>query len=125
MKHIIHTSKAPTAIGPYSQGNRAGDTVYLSGQLGIDPATGKLAEGGVGAQARQSLKNVQALLAEVGATEKNVVKTTVFLTSMADFQEVNEAYAAVFDTDCPARSCVAVKELPLNGLVEIEAIVVL
>lgn len=125
MKHIIHTSKAPAAIGPYSQVNRAGDTVYLSGQLGIDPATGKLAEGGVGAQARQSLKNIQALLAEVGATEKNVVKTTVFLTSMADFKEVNEAYAAVFDTDCPARSCVAVKELPLNGLVEIEAIVVL
>ena len=108
-----------------SQGNRAGDTVYLSGQLGIDPATGKLAEGGVGAQARQSLKNIQALLAEVGATEKNVVKTTVFLTSMADFKEVNEAYAAVFNADCPARSCVAVKELPLNGLVEIEAIVVL
>ena len=122
MKNIIHTSKAPAAIGPYSQGNRAGDTVYLSGQLGIDPATGKLAEGGVGAQ---SLKNIQALLAEVGATEKNVVKTTVFLTSMADFKEVNEAYAAVFNADCPARSCVAVKELPLNGLVEIEAIVVL
>ena len=125
MKNIIHTSKAPAAIGPYSQDNRAGDTVYLSGQLGIDPATGKLAEGGVGAQARQSLKNIQALLAEVGATEKNVVKTTVFLTSMADFKEVNEAYAAVFNADCPARSCVAVKELPLNGLVEIEAIVVL
>ena len=125
MKNIIHTSKAPAAIGPNSQGNRAGDTVYLSGQLGIDPATGKLAEGGVGAQARQSLKNIQALLAEVGATEKNVVKTTVFLTSMADFKEVNEAYAAVFNADCPARSCVAVKELPLNGLVEIEAIVVL
>lgn len=125
MKNIIHTCKAPAAIGPYSQGNRAGDTVYLSGQLGIDPATGKLAEGGVGAQARQSLKNIQALLAEVGATEKNVVKTTVFLTSMADFKEVNEAYAAVFNADCPARSCVAVKELPLNGLVEIEAIVVL
>ena len=125
MKNIIHTSKAPAAIGPYSQDNRAGDTVYLSGQLGIDPATGKLAEGGVGAQARQSLKNIQALLAEVGATEKNVVKTTVFLTSMADFKEVNEAYAAVFNPDSPARSCVAVKELPLNGLVEIEAIVVL
>mgnify|MGYP000541639180 CR=1 FL=1 len=110
MKNIIHTSKAPAAIGPYSQGNRAGDTVYLSGQLGIDPATGKLAEGGVGAQARQSLKNIQALLAEVGATEKNVVKTTVFLTSMADFKEVNEAYAAVFNADCrqgtaPQRAC--------------------
>lgn len=125
MKQIIHTPKAPAAIGPYSQANRAGNTVYLSGQLGIDPATGKLAEGGVGAQARQSLKNIQALLAEIGATEQNIVKTTVFLTSMADFKEVNEAYAAVFDRDCPARSCVAVKELPLNGLVEIEAVVVL
>ncbi len=125
MKNLIHPSQAPAAIGPYSPGNRAGDPVYLSGQLGIAPATGKLAEGGVGAQARQSLKNIQALLAELGATEKNVVKTTVFLTSMADFKEVNEAYAAVFNADCPARSCVAVKELPLNGLVEIEAIVVL
>ena len=125
MKNIIHTSKAPAAIGPYSQGYPAGDTLYLSVHVGIDPATCKQAEGGVGAQARQSLKNIQALLAEVGATEKNVVKTTVFLTSMADFKEVNEAYAAVFNADCPARSCVAVKELPLNGLVEIEAIVVL
>ena len=124
-KTVVSSDNAPAAIGPYSPGIQTGNMVFLSGQLGIDPATGKLAEGGVGAQARQSLKNVQALLAEVGATEKNVVKTTVFLTSMADFQEVNEAYAAVFDTDCPARSCVAVKELPLNGLVEIEAIVVL
>ena len=124
-KTVVSSDNAPAAIGPYSPGIQTGNMVFLSGQLGIDPATGKLAEGGVGAQARQSLKNIQALLAEVGATEKNVVKTTVFLTSMADFKEVNEAYAAVFDTDCPARSCVAVKELPLNGLVEIEAIVVL
>ena len=124
-KTVVSSDNAPAAIGPYSPGIQAGNMVFLSGQLGIDPATGKLAEGGVGAQARQSLKNIQALLAEVGATEKNVVKTTVFLTSMADFKEVNEAYAAVFNADCPARSCVAVKELPLNGLVEIEAIVVL
>lgn len=125
MKQIIHTDTAPATIGPYSQGNQAGNTVYLSGQLGINPATGKLAEGGVGAQARQSLKNIQALLIALNATEKNIIKTTVFLTSMADFKEVNEAYAAVFSGDYPARSCVAVKELPLNGLVEIEAIVVL
>ena len=124
-KTVVSSDNAPAAIGPYSPGIQTGNMVFLSGQLGIDPATGKLAEGGVGAQARQSLKNIQALLAEVGATEKNVVKTTVFLTSMADFKEVNEAYAAVFNADCPARSCVAVKELPLNGLVEIEAIVVL
>lgn len=125
MKQIIHTDAAPAAIGPYSQGNRAGNTIYLSGQLGIDPSTGKLAEGGVGAQARQALKNIQALLSSLNATEFNVVKTTVFLTNMSDFKEVNEAYSAVFNSDCPARSCVAVKELPLNGLVEIEAIVVL
>ncbi|MDE7065196.1 MAG: Rid family detoxifying hydrolase [Desulfovibrionaceae bacterium] len=125
MKQIIHTDAAPAAIGPYTQGNRAGNTVYLSGQLGIDPSTGKLAEGGVSGQARQALKNIQALLTSLNATEHNVVKTTVFLTSMADFKEVNEAYSAVFSSDCPARSCVAVKELPLNGLVEIEAIVAL
>lgn len=125
MKQIIHTDAAPAAIGPYTQGNRAGNTVYLSGQLGIDPSTGKLAEGGVSGQVRQALKNIQALLTSLNATEHNVVKTTVFLTSMADFKEVNEAYSAVFSSDCPARSCVAVKELPLNGLVEIEAIVAL
>ena len=125
MKNIIHTSKAPAAIGPYSQGNRAGDTVYLSGQLGIDPATGKLAEGGVGAQARQCCKNVVALLESQGLTTANVVKTTVFIADMNDFPKVNEVYKKYFCEPFPARSCVAVKELPLNGLVEIEAIVVL
>lgn len=125
MKQILHTDKAPAAIGPYSQGNRVGNTVYLSGQLGIDPSTGKLVDGGVGAQARQSLKNIQALLQALNTSADNVVKTTVFLTDMADFKEVNEAYAMVFADKCPARSCVAVKELPLQGLVEIEAIVVL
>ena len=98
MKHIIHTSKAPAAIGPYSQGNRAGDTVYLSGQLGIDPATGKLAEGGVGAQARQSLKNIQALLAEVGATVMFVVCGTVFLTSLAVCMVVRVALGGGLDS---------------------------
>ena len=125
MKQIIHTSGAPAAIGPYSQGNQVGNTVYLSGQLGIDPATTTLVQGGVGAQARQALKNIKALLAALNTCEKNIVKTTVFLTNMDDFKEVNQAYAAVFDSDHPARSCVAVKELPLKGLVEIEAIVVL
>ena len=124
MKTCIATTAAPAAIGPYSQGIQAGKTVYLSGQLGIDPATGKLVEGGVAAQARQSLKNIQALLAALGATPDNVVKTTVFLADMADFQTVNAEYAKVFAHDCPARSCVAVKALPLAGLVEIEAIAV-
>ena len=124
MKKIIATTNAPAAIGPYSQAVQAGSTVYFSGQLGINPATGKLAEG-VEAQAEQSLKNVQALLAEVGATAENVVKTTVYITDMADFPLVNAAYAKVFSQNFPARSCVAVKQLPLGGLVEIEATVVL
>ena len=124
-KKVIATKKAPAAVGPYSQGIQAGQTVYLSGQLGLDPATGKLAEGGVAAQAKQSLQNILAMLAEVGATADNVVKTTVFLANIEDFALVNEQYAAVFAKDCPARSCVAVKALPLGGLVEIEAIVVL
>ena len=124
-KKVIATSQAPAAVGPYSQGIQAGKTVYLSGQLGLDPATGKLAEGGVAAQARQSLKNIQALLSEIRATPDNVVKTTVFLANIEDFAQVNSEYAAVFAKDCPARSCVAVKALPLGGLVEIEAVVVL
>ena len=125
MKKCIATQAAPAAVGPYSQGVQAGNVVYLSGQLGIDPATGKLAEGGVAAQARQSLSNVLALLDSLGASPEQVVKTTVFLADMADFQTVNAEYAKVFSKDCPARSCVAVKALPLGGLVEIEAIVAL
>ncbi len=125
MKKIINTSKAPGAIGPYSQGVQAGNTVYFSGQLGIDPATGKLAEGGVAAQAKQSIKNIEALLESVGATVDNVVKTTVFLTDMSNFADVNVAYSELFKSDFPARSCVAVYQLPLGGLVEIEITVVL
>lgn len=121
MKTILSTTAAPAAIGPYSQAVRSGETLYCSGQLGIDPATGKLPEG-VEAQTEQSLKNIQALLAEAGAGVENVVKTTVFITNMADFPLVNAAYSKVFATNPPARSCVAVKELPLGGLVEIEVL---
>lgn len=124
MKQVIHSDKAPKAIGPYSQGKQAGNVVYLSGQLGIDPASGRLADG-VGAQTRQALRNIQALLEELGATVDDVIKTTVFVVDMADFAEVNAVYASVFSENCPARSCVAVRELPLNGLVEIEAVVAL
>lgn len=123
MKEVIQTKNAPAAVGPYSQAIKVNSTVYLSGQLGLDPATGKLAEGGVAAQARQSLKNIQALLEEIKASPNQVVKTTVFLTKMEDFAAVNAEYAKVFAKDCPARSCVAVAALPLGGLVEIEAIV--
>jgi len=125
MKEIINCKNAPAAIGPYSQAVKSGNTIYCSGALGIDPAVGKIVEGGIKAQAEQCLKNIQAILVEVGATVNNVVKTTVFITSMADFQEVNAAYSAVFTENFPARSCIAVKELPLAALVEIEVIVVL
>ena len=117
---VISTTEDPAAIGPYSQGIRTGNMVFFSGQLGIDPATGKLAEGGVKAQAEQSLKNIKALLESVGATSANIVKTTIFLVDMADFAAVNEVYAKFFDGVYPARSCVAVHQLPMNGQVEIE-----
>ena len=125
MKKIISSDKAPKAIGPYSQAVRSGGLVFFSGQLGINPETGKLAEGGVKAQAEQALKNIRAILEEAGAGVENVVKTTVFITKMDDFQEVNAAYYAGFSGDFPARSCVAVHQLPLNALVEIEIIVAL
>lgn len=125
MKEIIFTEEAPKAVGPYSQATKVGNMVYLSGQLGLDPVTGKLAEGGVAAQAKQALANIQALLKKVGATPENVVKTTVFITDMANFAEVNAEYSKVFTKDFPARSCIAVAQLPLNGLVEIELIVAL
>jgi 2-iminobutanoate/2-iminopropanoate deaminase len=123
MKKIITSDKAPKAIGPYSQAVQFGNLVFFSGQLGINPETGKLAEGGVKAQAEQSLKNIKAILDEAGASVENVIKTTVFITKMDDFQEVNAAYSTVFNKDFPARSCVAVHQLPLNALVEIEIVV--
>ena len=118
MKTILATAKAPAAIGPYSQGIKSGETLYLSGQLGIDPATGKLAEG-VGAQTEQSLKNVRSLLAEAGASVEDGI------TDMEDFPLVNAAYSKVFTVNPPARSCVAVKALPLGGAVEIEVTAVI
>lgn len=125
MKEVIFTNEAPNAVGPYSQAVKAGNTIYLSGQLGLDPATGKMVEGGVAAQAQQALKNICAVLKSQNATVDNVVKTTVFLADIADFQAFNAEYAKVFTKDFPARSCFAVKQLPLGGLVEIECVVVL
>lgn len=125
MKEVVFTNNAPNAVGPYSQGIKSDKTLYLSGQLGLDPATGKMAEGGVAAQAEQALKNICAILKSQGASPDNVVKTTVFITKMSDFQAVNAEYSKVFSKDFPARSCFAVAELPLGGLVEIECIAVL
>ncbi|MCD8293257.1 MAG: RidA family protein [Prevotellaceae bacterium] len=121
MKKIISSSKAPGAIGPYSQGIEAGGMVFVSGQLPVDAATGIMPEG-IEAQARQSLENVKAILAEAGLTTANIVKTTVFLADMSLFADMNKVYATYFDGACPARSAVAVKALPKDALVEIECI---
>ena len=123
MKQVLHTEKAPAAIGPYAQGWKVGDMVYTSGQLGIDMETGKLAEG-VEAQARASMRNVGEILKAAGASYGDVVKTTVFLTDMGAFTAVNAVYAKYFEGDCPARSAVQVGALPKGALVEIEAIAV-
>jgi len=122
MKKEISTTKAPSAIGPYSQAIRVGNLVFTSGQLPIDPATGKFAEGGIQGQTRQSLLNVQAILQEAGTSMDHVVKTTVFMADMGDFADMNAVYAEFFTAPYPARSAVAVKTLPKNALVEIEVV---
>lgn len=124
MNKTISTINAPAAIGPYSQAVQAGSMLFMSGQLGIDPATGDFAEGGVTEQTVQSFKNIHAILAEAGFTINEVVKTTVFLADMSLFAEMNAVYSAQFEGAFPARSAVAVKTLPKNGLVEIEVIAV-
>lgn len=122
MKRIIRTEAAPAAIGPYSQAVRAGDLLFVSGQLGIDPRTKKLVDGGIEAQARRALENIAAILAAEGAGMDAVVKTTVLLQSMDDFPKLNEVYAGFFTGDPPARATYQVGKLPLGALVEIEAI---
>jgi 2-iminobutanoate/2-iminopropanoate deaminase len=122
MKQIISTASAPAAIGPYSQAIKSSNFVFLSGQLGINPETGDLVSGPVSSQTDQVFNNIKAVLAEVGLTLDNVVKTTVFLADMADFAVVNEVYARHFCEPYPARSAFAVKTLPKNALVEIEVI---
>ena len=118
---IISTQKAPGAIGPYSPAVRAGDMLFTSGQLGLNPETGVLAEG-VRAQADQALKNLGAILHEAGLDYKDVIKTVVFIKNMADFKTVNEVYAQYFTANYPARSCVEVAALPMGGLVEVECV---
>ena len=118
---IISTVKAPGAVGPYSQAVKAGDFLFASGQLGINPATGKLPDGAA-AQAEQSLKNVGAILQEAGVSYDDVVKTTVYLSNMNDFSAVNAVYASFFKKMLPARSCVEIGKLPMNGDVEVEVV---
>ena len=121
MKTIISTPKAPAAIGPYSQAVRKGDTLYLSGQIGMVPATGELVSADVKEQTGQALANMKAVLAEAGASPADVVKVTVFIVDMADFQAVNSVYSETFGSDAPARSCVAVAALPKGARVEVAA----
>jgi 2-iminobutanoate/2-iminopropanoate deaminase len=123
-KQAIHSDAAPAAIGPYSQAIRAGDTVYLSGQIGLDPATGTLREG-TDAQARQVFENLRALAQAAGGSLDDIVKTTLLLVDMADFARVNEIMASFFAKPYPARATYQVAALPRGARIEVEAVLVL
>jgi len=124
MKKVISTSKAPAAIGPYSQAVQVNGTLYVSGQIPIDPATGKLIDGGINEQVKQVLGNIEKILSEAGYTFKDVVKTTCLLSDIADFKAMNEVYATFYSENKPARATYAVKALPMGALIEIETIAV-
>jgi 2-iminobutanoate/2-iminopropanoate deaminase len=124
-KKVILSENAPAPVGPYSQAIQVGDFLYTAGQIAIDPATGKLIEGDVAAQAEQAIKNIQAVLAAAGATLDNVVKTTVYLKTMSDFAAMNAVYSRLFGDNRPARTTIAIAEVPLGGLFEIEAVIYL
>ncbi len=124
MKRIISTTAAPGAIGPYSQAVEANGTLYISGQVAIDPATGKMVDGGITEQTTRVLNNIKAILLAAGYTLDNVVKSTCLLSDMSDFKAMNEVYAQFYTSDQPARAAFAVKGLPLGALIEIETIAV-
>jgi len=122
MKKVISTDKAPAAVGPYSQAIRAGNFLFCSGQIPIDPSTGQFVEGGVEQQAEQVLRNVKAVLEGAGYSLSDVIKATVFAVNMADFAAVNGVYARFFEKEPPARSFVEVGALPKGALVEVEVV---
>lgn len=122
MKKVIATTNAPAAIGPYSQAIEYNGMVYASGQIPVNPATGEVEADNIEGQAEQSLKNVGAILKEAGLDYSNVIKTTCFLADIADFAKFNEVYSRYFKEEAPARSCVAVKDLPKGVLCEVEVI---
>ncbi|OFY65138.1 MAG: reactive intermediate/imine deaminase [Bacteroidetes bacterium RBG_13_43_22] len=124
MKRIIKTPNAPAAGGPYSQAVEINGTLYISGQVAIDPATGKMIEGDITAQAHRVLKNIEAILQAAGYSFVEVVKSTVFLNNIADFKAMNEVYSKYYFENQPARSAFAVKDLPMGALIEIETIAV-
>jgi len=122
MKRIIHTDKAPAAVGPYSQAVEINGTLYVSGQIPLDPSTGKIVPGGIAEQAKQVMLNIGAILEEAGYGYEDVVKSTCLLSDMAHFQAMNKVYAEYYPGQQPARAAFAVKELPLGVLVEIETV---
>jgi 2-iminobutanoate/2-iminopropanoate deaminase len=124
MKRIIFTSKAPAAVGPYSQAVEKNGVLYISGQIPIDPATGSIVDGGIREQTLQVMKNISAILGEAGYDFSDVVTCTCLLSDMAHFKDMNEIYAGFFPDDPPARAAFAVRELPLGVLVEIETIAI-
>jgi len=124
-KKVISTDKAPKALGPYSVAATAGQLIFTSGQLGLDPVSGSLVEGGIQTQTRQALINLMVVLGAGGTNLEHVLKTTVFLQNISDFAAMNETYAEFFPHHCPARSAVQVAALPKQALVEIEAIAVI
>ena len=124
MKKIISTDQAPAAVGPYSQAVEINGTLYISGQIPLDPASGKIVEGGISEQTTRVMENISAILAEAGYGFEHVVKSTCLLSDMANFKAMNEVYARYYPADQPARAAFAVKELPLGVLVEIETIAV-
>jgi len=124
MKRIISTPNAPAAIGPYSQAIEVNGTLYISGQIPVDPAVGKVVEGGITEQTTQVMKNIEAILTEAGYTFADVVKSTCLLSDMANFKAMNEVYGSCYAENPPARAAFAVKELPLGVLVEIETVAV-
>ncbi len=124
-KTVVHTKKAPAAVGPYSQAIKTGNFVFTAGQVAIDPAAGKLIEGDISAQTEQVMRNLQEVLRAAGTNLDRVVKTTVFLQDMAHFAAMNEVYGTYFADNPPARSTIAVAALPLGALVEIEAVALL
>ncbi|MDD6525783.1 MAG: RidA family protein [Firmicutes bacterium] len=126
MKEVISTTNAPAAIGPYSQGiANSGKLLFISGQIPVDPSTGNIEAVTIEEQAKQSLINLGAILKQANATYDDVVKTTCFIADMNDFAAFNKVYSQYFTNNCPARSCVAVKQLPKNALCEIEAIAII
>ncbi|MEL7568540.1 MAG: RidA family protein [Dehalobacterium sp.] len=122
MKRTINSKKAPQAIGPYSQAVQTGQLLYVSGQLPVDAATGQLVQSNIEAETKQVLENIKAIIEEAGAKMADIVKTTIFIKDMNDFQRVNEAYQDYFQTEPPARVCIEVSKLPKDANIEIDAI---